>query len=98
MKYIVDIDGTICSNTNGDYHAAAPFKNRIEYFNSLYESGNEIHYWTARGQNSGIDWSELTLSQLKKWGAKYTSVKLGKPSYDVWIDDKAFNSEHYKYA
>lgn len=97
MKYIVDIDGTICSNTYGDYPNAKPFSDRIKHFNSLYDTGHEIHYWTARGANSGIDWSELTIAQLQKWDAKYTSVKLEKPSYDVWIDDKAFNSEQYDY-
>ena len=27
MKYIVDIDGTICTVTNGDYANAEPYKN-----------------------------------------------------------------------
>ena len=97
MKYIVDIDGTICNNTHGDYENAQPFIDRINYFNSLYEAGNEIHYWTARGSNSGLDWLELTVSQLKQWNVKYTSVKVGKPAYDVWIDDKAFNANTYSY-
>lgn len=97
MKYIVDIDGTICTNTFGKYENATPFLKRIEYFNSLYDDGHEIHYWTARGSNSGIDWKDLTEHQLKMWAVKYTSLSLGKPSYDVWIDDKAFNSEEYNY-
>lgn len=95
-KYIVDIDGTICtSTTNGDYNSAKPLYDRIEHFNKLYESGNEIHYWTARGSSSGKNWVELTHTQLKNWGAKYTSLKLGKPTYDIWIDDKAINVEEY---
>lgn len=93
MKYIIDIDGTICTNTYGKYHDAVPFMDRIEYLNSLYDAGDEIHYWTARGSTSNIDWQTLTLSQLKEWGAKYTTAQTGKPSYDKWIDDKAFNSE-----
>jgi hypothetical protein len=95
MKYIVDIDGTICTPTNGDYVTAEPYLQRIEYFNMLYDAGNEIHYWTARGSNSGKDWLELTLEQLNNWGVKYTAVKTGKPVYDVWIDDKAFNVGTY---
>jgi hypothetical protein len=97
MKYIVDIDGTICNNTHGDYENAQSFVDRISYLNSLYEAGNEIHYWTARGSNSGLNWLELTVSQLKQWNVKYTSVKVGKPAYDVWIDDKAFNANTYSY-
>ena len=68
---------------------------RIEYFNGLYDAGNEIHYWTARGSNSGKEWLELTLKQLNDWGVKYTTAKTGKPAYDIWIDDKAFNVDRY---
>lgn len=92
---IIDIDGTICTNTNGDYVNAEPYKERIAHFNSLYENGHEIHYWTARGSNTGKDWSDLTKRQMQTWGVKYTSLKLGKPAYDVWIDDKAVNIDDY---
>ena len=95
MKYIIDIDGTICTSTNGQYDKAEPHHYRIKQFNELYDHGNEVHYWTARGGNSGIDWSELTERQLKEWGVKYTSLKLGKPVYDLWIDDKAMNVDSY---
>lgn len=95
MKYIVDIDGTICNNTYGDYPNAQPIYSRISHFNKLYDEGNEIHYWTARGGNSGLDWTELTMKQISEWGAKFTTCKTGKPSYDVWVDDKAFNVEAY---
>ena len=96
MKYMVDIDGTICSTTvNGNYEYAEPFLNRIDHFNTLYDEGNEIHYWTARGGTTGKDWSELTKKQIAKWGVKYTSLSFNKPSYDIWIDDKAHNVEAY---
>jgi len=96
MKFIVDIDGTICTGTEQRvYENAKPIVERIEYFNKLYDEGNEIHYWTARGSGSGINWDELTLKQLNDWGAKYTTAKTGKPSYDIWIDDKAFNVDNY---
>lgn len=95
MKYIVDIDGTICNNTYGAYETAEPIVDRINYFNQLFDQGHEIHYWTARGGNSGIDWRELTLKQLADWGVKYTTARTGKPAYDLWIDDKAINVEEY---
>ena len=95
MKYMVDIDGTICSNTSGDYPRAEPFQERIDYFNNLFDQGHEIHYWTARGSNSGRDWQELTLKQLAEWGAKYTTARTGKPAYDLFICDKAINVEEY---
>ena len=44
--YIVDIDGTICSQnhfTNGerDYKLAKPFEERIKSINNLYEQGGD---------------------------------------------------------
>lgn len=91
MKYIIDIDGTICTNTNGGYRYAHPYPLRIAYVNKLYDEGNTIIYWTARGANSGIDWTELTKTQLDSWGCKYHEIRMGKPSYDIWVDDKAVN-------
>lgn len=95
MKYIVDIDNTICTDTGGDYPSAKPFQYRIDYMNYLYDQGHIIIYWTARGGNSGKDWSELTTKQLKEWGVKYTDLWMKKPSYDYWIDDKAFNDDDF---
>lgn len=95
MKYIVDIDGTICTNTEGDYINAKPYKDRIKEINRLYEDGHHIVYWTARGANSGVDWSELTGWQLDRWGCKFHELRMGKPAYDIWIDDKAVNSGDY---
>ena len=28
------------------------------------------------------------LEQLNKWGAKFHELKMGKPAYDLFIDDK----------
>jgi len=32
----------------------------------------------------------LTMRQLKKWNVKYHKLIIGKPSYDLIIDDKAY--------
>lgn len=96
MIYYIDIDGTICTHEpSGEYDLAKPFQDRIERFNELYDSGNEVHYWTARGAQSGKDWSDYTKLQLTAWNVKYTSLNFGKPHYDVWIDDKAVNVSSY---
>lgn len=95
MIYIVDIDGTICKSVRADYKSAVPMLDRIAKVNQLFDDGHEIHYWTARGGRTGKDWSELTKQQLEEWGCKYTSLKMGKPSYDVWIDDLAFNAKDF---
>jgi len=92
MKYIVDIDGTLCTLTkNLEYERAEPLHANIEKINTLYKQGNEIYLWTARGTVSAIDFSELTKNQLDDWGVKYHSLNFGKPDYTVWIDDKCIN-------
>lgn len=96
MIYIVDIDDTICSKPEGtDYHSSKPFVTRIAMINDLYDQGHTIIYWTARGGSTGIDWSALTKQQLDQWGCKYHELRMKKPSYDVWIDDKAFNAAEW---
>ena len=96
MIIFVDIDETICYyNENRDYKLAKPYYERIEKINKLYKDGNTIVYWTARGAVSGIDWTDLTTDQLNQWGVKYHDLKLNKPYYDLFIDDKALNTENW---
>ncbi len=95
MIYCFDIDGTICSITDGSYEKATPFTDRIKLVNKLHASGNTIIYFTARGSTTGIDWTDLTKKQLKEWGAKYHELHLGKPHYDVYVGDKALNDKVY---
>ena len=78
--YVFDIDGTICSNTNGKYELASPYNERINYINDLYKKGNIIKYFTARGTTTGIDWHELTKRQLNEWGAFYHELIFRKTS------------------
>ena len=83
MKYMVDIDNTICYNENSNYVDSTPDHVRIAKLNALFDEGHEIHYWTARGGNSGKDWTELTHKQLKDWNVKHTSLTMKKPVYDI---------------
>jgi hypothetical protein len=95
MVIYVDIDETICSTCcpDRDYSKAAPIKQRILKINDLYDAGDTIIYWTARGSSTGIDWEITTKEQLEDWGAKHHELKMGKPEYDLFIDDKNINSE-----
>ena len=95
MIYCFDIDGTICSITDGDYKKAEPFTDRIKLVNKLYDTGSTIIYFTARGSTTGIDWRSLTEDQLESWGVKYHELHLGKPHYDVYVGDKALNDKSY---
>jgi uncharacterized HAD superfamily protein len=94
MKYVIDIDGTICTHER-DYSKAKPFMKRIKKINRLYTKGNEIIFHTARGYETRKDWLEITENQLKKWNVNYHKLIMNKPSADVYIDDKAINSENF---
>ena len=52
MKYVFDIDGTICKE-EGDVISRKPYIERINKINKLYDEGHEIVYMTARGLKSG---------------------------------------------
>lgn len=96
MIIYVDIDETICrSPESRDYNFAVPVVSNIKKINALYDAGNTIVYWTARGTGSGIDWREVTENQFKKWGVKYHDLKFGKPIYDLFIDDKNISSDRF---
>jgi histidinol phosphatase-like enzyme len=91
----VDIDETICNTPDHprEYKKSKPIIQNIEKINALYDQGNTIIYWTARGSRSGIDWYNLTKQQLDDWGAKYHDLRCDKPYYDMFIEDKSIRIE-----
>ena len=97
MIVYVDIDETICFYENERYYPnAVPDFDRIKQINKLYDKGNRIVYYTARGSQTGIDWREVTEKQLESWKCKYHDLSVGlKPHYDLLICDKAINSEDF---
>jgi hypothetical protein len=98
LIYCFDIDGTLCSNTDGGYPDAKPFTDRIAVVNALYDAGHKIKLFTARGSTTSIDWRDLTEQQMRTWGVKYHELILGKPEADIFIDDKAYNSESWSWS
>lgn len=94
MIYCFDLDGTICTNTEGDYLNANPFYDRIKILNNLFDIGNTIIIDTARGSTTGIDWHESTKKQLEDWGVKYHKLRVGvKLNADIFVDDKGINDK-----
>ena len=101
MNYVFDIDGTICTDTNGDYCSAQPIIERVNIVNRLYREGHQIILFTARGMGSSGNndkkarkkWKNLTENQLREWGVKYHYLFLGKPAGDVYIDDKGMHDK-----
>ncbi len=88
--FCIDIDGTICTeNAIVKYENAKPIQKVVDKINHLYECGNTIKLFTARGAASGTDWREVTEKQLGEWGVKYHELIFGKPYADYYIDNKA---------
>ena len=93
----IDVDETICNTPEDrDYSKSSPITENIEKANLLYDQGNKVVYWTARGTVTGIDWREVTEKQFGKWGVKYHDLKFGKPYYDIFIDDKNMNTKYWE--
>ena len=93
MKYCFDIDGTICTPTEGNYSRATPYKERIDFINKIINEGDEVVFYTARGGSSGVDWSSFTLNQLREWGVTNPQIVFNKPPADLYVDDKARESD-----
>ena len=98
-KLAFDIDGVICSSLNGNYSESKPNYNAINKINYLHSEGHEIIIFTARymgrsRQNVNLAKKlgyKFTLNQLQSWNLKFNKLILGKPSFDLLIDDKAIN-------
>jgi len=91
----VDIDETICKTPESPrrYSESVPIENNIKKINKLYDEGNTIVYWTARGSRTRDNWYNLTKTQLDEWGVKYHELRCDKPYYDLFIDDKNLRIE-----
>lgn len=98
MNIYVDIDETICYyEGEREYQYALPNLGNIEKINKLYDEGNTITYWTARGtvhRDRILEYEDLTLFQLNSWGCKFHNLIVGeKPAYDLLICDKSCRIE-----
>jgi quercetin dioxygenase-like cupin family protein len=95
MKYFIDLDNTLCRTIGSDYEHSQPIQERIQYIRDLKKQGHHITIWSARGTSSGLDHKDLTEKQLKDWSVPFDELLLGKPSYDIYIDDKSFNVDQF---
>lgn len=91
----VDVDGFLATTTGGaGYEHAQPIPEHIERVNRLYRDGYTIVIWTARGschKSRQVMYEDLTRRQLRQWGVLFHDVLMGKPAYDLLLDDKTLN-------
>ena len=92
MKIFIDIDNTIFKTMSMDYYNSRPIKENIDKLNKLYDNGHTIIMWTARGTLSNKCFFNTTYKQLIDFNVKFHELRMGKPAFDLLIDDKALNS------
>ena len=93
-----DIDNVLCFTIKNNYKKSKPNLKAINLVNRLYKNGYYIKLFTARfmGRNkeninkAKLQGLKFTKIQLEQWGLKYHKLIFGKPSYDIFIDDKCF--------
>lgn len=95
-----DLDNVICkTNKNKEYKKSKPLKKNIKLVNDLYNFNKfVIKNYTARGMGrfdgnltkAEKKFLKLTIKQLKQWKVSYDFLIMGKTSYDLFVDDKAF--------
>ena len=101
-----DLDDVICTTTKKNYFFSKPKVKVIKKINELYKKGFYIKIFTARfmGRNNEKIFKakkqgyKKTLNQLKRWNLRFHKLIFGKPSYDLFIDDKSifFDKNWYK--
>lgn len=93
-RFVFDIDGVIALiREDLDYAQSTPNHRMIQIVNQLYDYGNKIILFTARGYTTGIDWRETTEAQMNAWNVKYHELHMGKPNADYYVDDKMLSLE-----
>jgi uncharacterized HAD superfamily protein len=87
---LIDIDGTICSEEKTfERSLAVPIEGSVREINKLFDDGNTIILWTARG------WEQFKMTKvwLEENGYKFDQLLMGKPIVDLIIDDRCLKFE-----
>lgn len=106
MRYCFDIDGTIAElrKDGQSYSEVLPKEFAVEYLKKLKDAGHYIILHTARnmetfssnlGKINAIQ-GPILYEWLKKYQIPYDEIYFGKPSADVYIDDKGLKFESWK--
>jgi uncharacterized HAD superfamily protein len=98
---LIDIDGTVCEDIKNEdshlYSSAKPLPGAIEKCNQWYESGAQLHFFTARESKD----REVTELWLRREGFKYHSLVMDKPRIKdgeeyIWIDNRKVRAITFK--
>jgi uncharacterized HAD superfamily protein len=78
--FLVDIDGTVCTNVPNELGAEAmakarPFEDSVRMVNKLYDEGHYICFFTARTDEH----RRVTENWLRRHKVKYHQIIFNKP-------------------
>ncbi|RAN76612.1 HAD hydrolase family protein [Bacillus sp. SRB_331] len=100
MRYIIDLDGTICDlkEPNQSYSEVKPKKNVKEALQEIVDRGDTVIIFTARHMKTCENNVELveerigkiTRDWLNRYEIPYDQLIFGKPYGDIYIDDLAY--------
>jgi len=86
----VDIDGTLCNETDGwDYENRTPRLDIIKKVNALHKKGWVVVLYTARREYDRFK----TVVWLKKYKVKYDDIIFDKPKFDLYVGDEVKRPE-----
>lgn len=103
QTFIIDVDGTICNGPQRedgtyDYQNAVPIERVIQRVNQLYDAGNTIILFTARGMRSCDGDLEkirkkvvpILQNWLRTYNVRYHRLEIGKPwgENPIYIDNR----------
>jgi len=103
QTFIIDVDGTICNGPQRedgtyDYQNAVPIEKVIQRVNQLYDAGNTIILFTARGMRSCDGDLEkirkkvvpILQTWLRTYNVRYHRLEIGKPwgENPIYIDNR----------
>jgi CMP-N,N'-diacetyllegionaminic acid synthase len=87
--FAFDMDGVLATLVpDNNYLESQPYSPAIAVANRLHDAGNRIVVYTARGSQTGRDWTETTREQLLRWGVRHDELRFGKPAADYYVDDR----------
>lgn len=101
---VFDFDGTICTSVpDRQYHTIQPRREVIERLNWLHDVGFRIVIFTGRGMITyGGDVEKIEerwRAEIEGWladnGVMYDELRFGKPSADLYVDDKGIDVEEF---
>lgn len=99
--FLIDIDGTICDDIKNEechlYITAKPLPGAVTKCNQWYDTGAQIHFFTARESKD----REVTELWLRQEGFKYHSLVMDKPRIKdgqeyIWVDNRRVRAITFK--